>query len=140
MGFKWLCPVHEDIHVYKGKHTERAVAPCLQCKKDYKIWQYKVEELPQTTNKLPEKLPQTTTEYKSSMIHRPSKIQIPIDHVNWLVVLEVMDRGISTIKNKPEIKRKKGSYYYDLLKWNAEFQKIEEIAKVMKLMGDEEVK
>ena len=137
MGFKWKCPVHEDMHEYKGKYKERAVAPCLQCKKDYKIWQYKVEELPQTTNKLPEKLPQTTTEYKSSMIHRPSKIQVPIDTINWVLILKILDRGYSTIKNKPEVKAKKGGYYFDSLTWEAEINKIKEIAKVMKLMGDE---
>ena len=77
------------------------------------------------------------TPQKTTILHRPSKVSIPIDNVNWLIVLEVMDRGISTIRNKPDIKKKKGSYYYDKLKWDAEFQKIEEIAKVMKLMGGE---
>ena len=130
MGFKWLCPECEQTHEYGGSATTKATARCNN--RNIKIWQYRI--LPP---KPPEKPPQATNNYTSSMIHRPSKISVPIDHVNWLVVLEVMDRGISTIKNKPEIKRKKGSYYYDLLKWTAEFQKIEEIAKVMKLMGDE---
>jgi len=130
MGFKWRCPECTQVHKYGGDATTNATARCGG--KNLKIWQYRI--LPP---KPPEKPPQATNNYTSSMIHRPSKISVPIDHVNWLVVLEVMDRGISTIKNKPEIKRKKGSYYYDLLKWNAEFQKIEEIAKVMKLMGDE---
>ena len=71
------------------------------------------------------------------MIHRPSKIQVPIDTINWVLILKILDRGYSTIKNKPGVKAKKGGYYFDSLTWEAEIKKIEEIAKVMKLMGDE---
>jgi len=116
MGFKWRCPVHEDIHVYKGKHTERAVAPCLQCKKDYKIWQYKVEELPQTTTKLPEKLPRTT-EYKTVLKASKSTAEIDLNSI-----LKCMERGISTIEHKPEIEKKKGAYYWDHLAWTEQFE------------------
>ena len=77
------------------------------------------------------------TEQKTTIIHRPSKVSIPIDNVNWVLILKILDRGYSTIKNKPEVKAKKGGYYFDSLTWEAEIDKIKEIAKVMKLMGDE---
>jgi len=130
MGFLWFCPTCKLEWTYKGKLTTDAITTCPECHIKQRIWNLKVVE-PQKPHETTE-IPQKTT-----IIHRPSKVSVPIDNINWLVVLEVMDRGISTIKNKPEIKQKKGSYYYDLLKWTAEFQKIEEIAKVMKLMGDE---
>ena len=77
---------------------------------------------------------------KTTIIHKPSKVSIPIDNVNWVLILKILDRGYSTIKNKPEVKAKKGGYYFDSLTWEAEINKIKEIAKVMKLMGNEEVK
>jgi len=77
------------------------------------------------------------TPQKTTIIHRPSKVSIPIDNVNWVLILKILDRGYSTIKNKPEVKAKKGGYYFDSLTWEAEIDKIKEIAKVMKLMGDE---
>ena len=130
MGFKWKCPECEQVHEYGGKATTKATARCGS--KNLKIWQYRI--LPP---KPPEKPPQATNKYKSSMIHRPSKIQFPIDNVNWVLILKILDRGYSTIKNKPDVKAKKGGYYYDSLTWEAEIKKIKEIAKVMKLMGDE---
>ena len=138
MGFKWLCPECDHENEYRGDKTNEANSTCSYCEKTQRIWKSRVIEVPTNSNKKPTNSNTFPTEYKSSMIHRPSKISVPIDHVNWLVVLEVMDRGISTIRNKPGVKAKKGSYYYDKFKWDAEFQKIEEIAKVMKLMGDEE--
>ena len=129
MGFKWNCTCGA-INQYDGKLTMNAITTCPHCGGKQRIWKLKIDE--------PQK-PRETTEIpqKTTILHRPSKVSIPIDNVNWLIVLEVMDRGISTIRNKPDIKKKKGSYYYDKLKWDAEFQKIEEIAKVMKLMGGE---
>ena len=79
--------------------------------------------------------PQKTTTTK--MIHRPTKVEFPISNVNWVLILKILDRGYSTIKNKPEVKAKTGGYYFDSLTWEAEIDKIKEIAKVMKLMGDE---
>jgi len=130
MGFKWLCPCEVE-NQYDGNKTVTAITTCKSCRVKARIWKYRIlkPQIPHETTQIPQ---------KTTIIHRPSKVSIPIDNVNWLVVLEVMDRGISTIRNKPEIKQHKGSYYYDLLKWNAEFQKIEEIAKVMKLMGGDE--
>ena len=43
-----------------------------------------------------------------------------------------MERGISTIENKPQIKAKKGAYYWDYLKWTEQFN----ILKTLR-MGDE---
>ena len=77
------------------------------------------------------------TAQKTTIIHRPSKVSIQIDNVNWVLILKILDRGYSTIKNKPEVKAKKGGYYFDSLTWEAEIDKIKEIAKVMKLMGEE---
>ena len=136
MGFKWLCPACGHVNEYKGKKTTNVVVRCLVCKEDIKASSHiygreSLPQLPKTTNELPR-----TTEYKSSMIHRPSKIQVPIDNVNWVLILKILDRGYSTIKNKPEVKAEKGGYYFDSLTWEAEIKKIEEIAKVMKLMGD----
>ena len=130
MGFKWKCGCGATNH-YKGTLTTDAITTCPECHVKQRIWNLKIVEpqIPHETTEIPQ---------KTTILHRPSKVSIPIDNVNWLVVLEVMDRGLSTIRNKPEIKQKKGSYYYDLLKWSAEFQKIEEIAKVMKLMGGDE--
>ena len=76
----------------------------------------------------------TPKKYTTSIINRPNKIQIAIDDVDWITVLKIMDRGISTIRNKSEVKRKKGAYYFDYLKWLTEIKKIEEIASVMKLL------
>ena len=64
----------------------------------------------------------------------PSKIEINISNINWLIVLQAMDRGISTIRNKPEVKARKGAYYFDFLQWMEEYKKIQEIAKLSKLM------
>ena len=79
----------------------------------------------------------TTTKYSTSIVNRPSKIQIKIDDVNWLTVLKIMDRGISTIRNKSEVKQQKGAYYFDFLEWTREFKKIEAIGAVMKLLGED---
>ena len=131
MSFRWKCPECKKIHSYGGKATTKATARCGG--KNIKIWQYRIIppkppiKPPKATDTLPQK-------YATSIVNRPSKIQIKIDDVNWLVVLEVMDRGISTIRNKSEVKAKKGSYYYDFLKWSVEFKKIEGIAEVMKLL------
>ena len=130
MGFKWQCPECTQVHKYGGDATTNATARCGG--KNLKIWQYRI--LPP---KPPEKPPQATNNYTSSMIHRPSKIQVPIDTINWVLILKILDRGYSTIKNKPGVKAKKGGYYFDSLTWEVEIKKIEEIAKVMKLMGDE---
>ena len=35
-----------------------------------------------------------------------------------------MERGISTIENKPQIKAKKGAYYWDYVAWTKEFEKL----------------
>ena len=131
MGFKWLCGCGKENY-YNGKLTKGAITTCPECQVKQRIWNLKIVE-PQKPQKPQEN---HNKPHKSTIIHRPSKVSVPIDNVNWLIVLEVMDRGISTIRNKPDIKKKKGSYYYDKLKWDAEFKKIEEIAKVMKLMGD----
>ena len=129
MGFKWKCPECDQVHEYGGNATTKATARCGS--KNLKIWQYKI-----MPPKPPEKPPQATTNYKSSMINRPSKIEFPIDNINWVLILKILDRGHSTIRNKKEIQEKKGAYYYDNLEWEAEINKIKEIAKVMKLLGD----
>ena len=127
MGFKWNCTCGE-INYYSGKHTTDAITTCPHCGGKTRIWKFKINEpqKPHETTQIPQ---------KTTIIHRPSKVSIPIDNVNWVLILKILDRGYSTIKNKPGVKAKKGSYYYDNLKWDAEFKKIEEIAKVMKLMG-----
>ena len=126
MPFLWKCPECNLNHEYGGKATTKATARCGS--RNIKIWQYRI--IPPK----PPELPPKATKYATSIVNRPSKIQIKIGDVNWLVVLEVMDRGISTIRNKSEVKNKKGSYYYDFLKWSVEFKKIESIAEVMKLL------
>jgi len=132
MGFKWLCPCGVE-NQYNGKLTTDAVTSCPTCGYKYRIWKYKIVEpqIPHETTEIPQ---------KTTIIHRPSKVSIPIDNVNWVLILKILDRGYSTIKNKPEVKAKKGGYYFDSLTWEAEINKIKEIAKVMKLMGNEEVK
>ena len=131
MSFDWKCDC-EHTNTYKGKKTTDANSTCSNCSKTQRIWKLKIptksNNNPTNSNNIP------TPQYTTSIINRPSKIQIAIDDVSWLVVLEVMDRGISTIRNKSEVKNKKGSYYYDFLKWTVEFKKIEAIAEVMQLM------
>ena len=129
MGFKWLCQCG-TTNQYNGNLTKDAITTCPECHIKQRIWNLKVVE-PQKPHETTE-IPQKTT-----IIHRPSKIQVPIDNVNWVLILKILDRGYSTIKNKPGVKAKKGGYYFDSLTWEAEIKKIEEIAKVMKLMGDE---
>ena len=133
MGFKWLCGCGQK-NLYSGDKTKDAITTCPNCHVKQRIWNLKVVELKVVEPQKPQE--NHNKPHKTTIMHRPSKVSVPIDNINWLIVLEVMDRGISTIRNKPAIKKKKGSYYYDLLEWNAEFKKIEEIAKVMKLMGD----
>jgi len=127
LGFDWLCPNCGKEHEYGGNATTKVTARCGE--KNLKIWQYRI--LPP---KPPEEPPQATTTTK--MIHRPTRVEFPISNVNWVLILKILDRGYSTIKNKPEVKAKKGGYYFDSLTWEAEIDKIKEIAKVMKLMGD----
>jgi len=128
MGFKWNCPECKETHEYGGNATTKATARCGE--KNLKIWQYRI--LPP---KPPEEPPQATTTTK--MIHRPTKVEFPISNVNWVLILKILDRGYSTIKNKPSVKAKKGGYYFDSITWKTEIDKIKEIAKVMKLMGEE---
>lgn len=131
MTFYWLCPECKQNHHYGGKATTKATARCGS--KNFKIWQYRIIppkppiKPPKATNKLPQK-------YATSIVNRPSKIQIKIDDVNWVTVLKIMDRGISTIRNKTEVKKQKGAYYFDFVEWTREFKKIEAIAEVMKLL------
>ena len=35
-----------------------------------------------------------------------------------------MDRAISSIRNKKEVKEKKGAYYWDYVVWTKEFEKL----------------
>ena len=71
-----------------------------------------------------------TLKYKTTARNPPSRISVEID---YNAVLKCMERGISTIKNKPEVKAKAGAYYWDYLKWVEQFN----ILKTLK-MGDEE--
>ena len=131
MGFLWVCPNCKFEWTYKGKLTTDAITTCPECRVKMRIWQYKVDNKPQKPHETTE-IPQKTT-----IIHRPSKVSIPIDNVNWVLILKILDRGYSTIKNKPSVKAKKGGYYFDSITWKTEIDKIKEIAKVMKLMGEE---
>ena len=136
MPFYWICPGCSHKNFYSGSKTTNVVVTCKGCKNVIKASSHKKPEKkadppPETTDKLPKT---TNTQYTTSIVNRPSKIQVKIGDVNWLIVLEVMDRGISTIRNKSGVKNKKGSYYYDFLKWSVEFKKIESIAEVMKLL------
>ena len=129
MGFKWLCPCGTE-NQYDGNKTVTAITTCKDCRTKARIWKYRIlkPQKPHETTEIPQ---------KTTIIHRPSKVSVPIDNVNWVLILKILDRGYSTIKNKPGVKAKKGGYYFDSLTWEAEIKKIEEIAKVMKLMGDE---
>ena len=69
------------------------------------------------------------TVYETRARNPPSRISVEID---YNAVLKCMERGISTIENKPQIKAKKGSYYWDYLKWTEQFN----ILKTLR-MGDE---
>ena len=122
MGFSWLCPECGNIHEYGGNATTKATARCGS--KNLKIWQYRI--LPP---KPPEKPPQATNKYETRARNPPSRISVEID---YNAVLKCMERGISTIENKPQIKAKKGSYYWDYLKWTEQFN----ILKTLR-MGDE---
>ena len=64
----------------------------------------------------------------------PSKIELNISNIHWLTVLKCMDRAISSIKNKKQVKEKTGAYYHDFIEWSREYEKIAEIAKLSKLM------
>lgn len=132
MPFLWKCPHCKTKVFYSGSKTTNVVVTCTSCKKTVKASSHKIKKPePQTTNELPKT---TNRQYTTSIVNRPSKIQIKIDDVNWITVLKIMDRGISTIRNKSEVKAKRGAYYFDFLEWSNEFKKIEAIAEVMKLL------
>ena len=139
MTFYWICPGCDHENFYSGSNTTNVVVQCKSCKAKVKASSHKREEKPIAKNKTnyqnqPETTDKLPKKYSTSIINRPSKIQIAIDDVDWITVLKIMDRGISTIRNKSEVKRKKGAYYFDYLKWLKEIKKIEEIASVMKLL------
>ena len=113
MGFKWLCPACGHVNDYKGNKITNVVVRCLVCKEDIKASSHIYEEkLP----KLPEKLPRTT-EYKTVLRAAKSTAEIDLNSI-----LKCMERGISTIENKPEVKKKKGAYYWDHLAWTEQFE------------------
>jgi len=123
MGFKWICPECSETHQYGGNATTKATARC--CDRNFKIWQYRV--LPP---KPPEKPPQATPpQYKTTAHNKGCDITIEVD---YKAILKCMERGISTIKNKPEVKAKSGGYYWDYLLWSEQFEKL----KLLE-MGDE---
>ena len=129
MGFKWLCPACGHVNEYKGKKTTNVVVRCLVCKEDIKASSHiygrdSLPQLPKTTNELPK-----TTKYETRARNPPSSISVEID---YNAVLKCMERGISTIENKPQIKAKKGAYYWDYIAWTKEFEKL----KLLE-MGDE---
>jgi len=64
----------------------------------------------------------------------PSKIEFNVSNIDWVTVLKCMDRALSTLRNKTQVQEKKGAYYFDYIKWTAEYKKIQEIAKLDKLM------
>jgi len=70
-----------------------------------------------------------TPQYKTTARNKGRDITIEVD---YNVILKCMERGISTIKNKPEVKNKSGGYYWDYVAWTKEFEKL----KLLE-MGDE---
>lgn len=65
-----------------------------------------------------------TTKYKT-VIETPLK---KTAEINLKVILKCMDRAISSIRNKPQVKQKKGGYYYDFIAWTEQqdiLQKLE---------------
>ena len=140
--FYWICPCGYE-NLYSGSKTTNVVVTCKSCKAVIKASSHKKPDIIlENKEKTPNKLPRTTKnlflklpkQYTTSIVNRPSKIQIKIDDVNWVTILKIMDRGISTIRNKLEVKAKKGAYYFDFLEWTREFKKIESIAEIMKLL------
>jgi len=111
MGFFWLCPCGSK-NFYKGDKTKDANSTCSSCKKTQKIWSKRVIEVPTKSNQIqPRKLEIPTINHRTN-----SPLEtVPIDTLE--TILQCMDRGISTIKNKPEIKKKVGAYYWDYVKW-----------------------
>ena len=75
-----------------------------------------------------------TAQYRTTARNKGCNITVEVD---YNIILKCMDRAISSIRNKKEVKEKKGGYYFDSITWKTEIDKIEEIAKVMKLMGEE---
>ena len=125
MGFKWQCPECGYVNEYKGKKTTNVVVRCSVCKQDVKASSHIFKP---TLPELPDELPKTT-KYETRARNPPSSISVEID---YNAVLKCMERGISTIENKPQIKAKKGAYYWDYLKWTEQFN----ILKTLR-MGDE---
>lgn len=107
MGFKWLCPVCEQIHDYGGKATTKATARCGD--RNIKIYQWRI-----IPPKPPKKPPQAT-EYKTT-ITSPSKSTAEIDLNIWE---DMANWAINTTKNKKEVKTKNlnSQTYRNHLRW-----------------------
>lgn len=111
MGFKWKCKCgHENE--YKGKKTKTANSDCSKCKKNQKIWSKRIIEVPTIPDhSRPRKSGIPTTNHKK-------RFPLEMESIDTLeTILECMDRGISTIKNKIEVKEKRGAYYWNFVKW-----------------------
>ena len=70
-----------------------------------------------------------THQYRTTARNKGRDITIEID---YNIILKCMDRAISSIRNKKEVKEKRGAYYFDYLAWTREFEKM----KLLE-MGDE---
>lgn len=65
-----------------------------------------------------EKKDETNKTIKNPTINHKGSSPVRFESIDTLeTILECMDRGISTIRNKPEVKAKKGAYYWNFVKW-----------------------
>jgi len=129
MGFKWQCPECGYVNTYGGNKTKDANSTCTICKKTQRVW--KLKYIPTDSNKIQQKpLEIPTPKYRTTARNKGRDITIEVD---YNIILKCMERGISTIKNKPEVKAKSGGYYWDYVAWTKEFEKL----KLLE-MGDAE--
>ena len=70
-----------------------------------------------------------TAQYRTTARNKGCNITVEVD---YNIILKCMDRAISSIRNKKEVKEKKGAYYWDYVAWTKEFEKL----KLLE-MGDE---
>jgi len=132
MGFKWICSKCGQENLYKGNKTKDANSTCSSCNKTQRIWKLRPAVFfPTDSNKIQQKpLEFPTPKYRTTARNKGRDITIEVD---YNIILKCMERGISTIKNKPEVKAKSGGYYWDYVAWTKEFEKL----KLLE-MGDAE--
>ena len=129
MGFKWTCKECGATNTYNGSKTTDANSTCSECQKTQRIWKSRI--IPTDSNKIQQKSVGVPTP-KNNL----SRVELNLGDIDWMTVLECMDRGLSTIRNKKEIKLKKGMYYLQYLRWQPEYEKVKEIALLSKLIKE----